>query len=253
MNRRGLGQPTRQRPPGLPYPDDTTYRHIRTNVDNFPHGFRTEREIYQRRQKRRQFLDLISADEDGCWIWEGTMNSTRGVPVFWAKYRRFTGSGWIETAPISGHPFLWLMLEWFPNEILKLERAGNGTIRGHNRRTVAICGKLRCIRPQCRRSGRRAPVPAPRTGQHGHPGGAKRTFTPDQVRLIRKRRQNGEKLSEIAADLGRPRETVSAVARGRAYAWVTEAPEGSLEPFTEVHGTMGGRFQEIDAERGSDG
>lgn len=239
-SQRGLNQASlRKRPPGLPYPTDATFRYLWSTADSVPGYFRTEREIYQRAAKRQQLLKMITVDNDGCWIWVGTINTNRGgTPVYRARYREFVKGAWLEP-PHSrvGHPFLWLMLEWFPDEVLKLERAREGGARSLRRRTVATCGKILCIRPQCRVSGIRTTNPARGADRWWHP----RSFTPDQVRMIRKKAKNGETLRQIADSMGRSYDTVRQVASRKHYRWVEDDPEGPANPTQRPAGALGGQ------------
>lgn len=232
------GRPWR-RPEGVPYPSDPTFRFMVTNVDNFRHAYRTEREILKRMHQRRRFLNMITVDQDGCWVWLGPRNrANRNLPTFQAT--------WAHGRPQRpGNPFLWLIQEWFPGEMERL--------RGVQYRSEATCGKTSCIRPQCRKAGYNHLLTIPVQDRP-----MKRSLTPDLVRWIRAERRQGRSYASLAAELKVDHMTVWRAGQGETYKWVEDEPEGpenpaqrSLETFTGVSGTIGGVTPGNGAERGS--
>lgn len=87
---------------------------------------------------RHRVLERIEADEDGCWIWRGTVNwvhgrdGTKPYPRF--RFPHVGQTGWRHTTPL-----LYILEQWAPDQLAQLAKG----------RTYRVCRKTLCVRPQC--------------------------------------------------------------------------------------------------------
>lgn len=209
----GLGQTGRtrhgaRRPAGMPYPQDETYRFMVRNVDNFRTGFSTVSEIVRRRWRRRKFLELITVDGDGCWIWMGSA-SAAGTEFY--RGRGVPGSRWKGGKATA---FRYLMEEWFAHLEPTLHPTRADGRPGAKPYTVAQCGKGLCIRPQCRRAYFKGYA-----YERGPEVRTNRRFTEEQMCLAKALRAKGKGTNSIARLFGVDGSTMSMALRGKTYGW----------------------------------
>lgn len=201
------------RPAGVPYPSDPTFRYCVDRVDSFSTRYRTDREIQKRKHQRRQFLDKISVDGDGCWIWLGTVDrSARCRPVFRGSWQGQPGTRVVGA-------FRWLVAEWFPDQLGHLDRW-----HGH---TVAKCQKRACVRPQCRSAGydqRLFPTRPPTRHLH---------LSRDTVAYIKRELATKRSVRALAAEVGCTRHAIYDIRKGKFHRDVPAAPP-ELQPSTVI-------------------
>lgn len=207
------------RPAGTPYPSDPAYRYLVARVDKFPTAYLTTGEIQKLRVRRRRWLEMVTVDEDGCWIWIGPKHSRSGYPIFSASTRRRP----VSTAQSA---FMWMLEQWIPDQVGNT-KIGN-RVGKDLRRTVARCRKILCVRPSCRQTGfdRQRHRADPRQRR------TTRAMTEEQVHEARRRFARGDRPIHIAEDFGVPAQAVRDLKRGTTWKWL-ETPLSSTEPAVD--------------------